>query len=164
MRGLLAIDPGLGSTGWAYWPRYDDKIIGPKYFGLLRNDCVGVWWTRAFHQGVSLLEEIPAKKDMEVICEMPIFFASGAVGHAAASTDSLQKLCFLVGVFGEAIRHGTLRTRFSPVYVRDWKGQLPKEIVELRIKHLLGASACVGFKLDIWDAVGIGLHAKGVII
>lgn len=49
---------------------------------------------------------------------------------------------------------------FTPILVRDWKGQLSKEIVRNRITAVLGKKRTVGFEADIWDAVGIGLWWK----
>lgn len=93
--------------------------------------------------------------------EWPSFFAS-AVGHAAAARGDLVKL-----TFGAGFVCGQLRREFGcliePIPVNDWKGQLPKSVVIGRIRKILGKDACrkLGIKSHAWDAVGIGLYAKG---
>ena len=168
MPALLAIDPGLGSTGWAYWNREDkNRCTGPDFFGLVtprKGDDLLDWWNSAQQRATDLVDEVNKHwgriSDLRVVCEMPIFFSGTSGGVAAAETNSLQKLCFLVGVYARAL--SDLGADFEPVTVRDWKGQLPKTVVAQRILNLIGSYNCEGFKKDIWDSVGIGLYAKGV--
>lgn len=169
MPALIAIDPGLGSTGWAYWMEMEKgRARPPDRFGLVtprRDDEFSEWWESAEDRADDLWKAIEKDLkmglvDIEAVCEMPIFFSGTSGGVAAAETNSLQKLCFLVGVYARMLTsHGV---RFSPVTVRDWKGQLPKTVVAQRIIDRIGSRNCRGFKKDIWDAVGIGLYVKGV--
>lgn len=94
-------------------------------------------------------------EDGEVICEMPMCFLDSQRGIASAGSSAIVKLAFVVGVFGACVSaHSIL---FRLVKVQDWKGQLPKEVINMRIRNLLGESGCAPFRADIWDAVGIGL-------
>jgi hypothetical protein len=45
----------------------------------------------------------------------------------------------------------------------EWKGQLPKSVVERRLRVTLGNSVCrdLGIESHAWDAIGIGLWARG---
>jgi hypothetical protein len=90
---------------------------------------------------------------VHLVVEMP-HYQESAVGSFAWKTGDLQKLVLLVG-FLVADNWGAV-TLVNP---REWKGQLPKAVVEERIRKRLGTKACAGFKKDIWDAVGIGLWA-----
>lgn len=98
---------------------------------------------------------------LTVYVEWPTFFDSG-VGHAVARRGDLGKLTFgagyICGALGECFGCQTV-----PVTVNEWKGQLPKAVVTERIKHLLGKNKCqrLGITSHAWDAVGIGLYAKG---
>lgn len=159
MPALLSIDPGIGSTGWAFWSR-DNRLV-PSAVGLIQTKVRGEWWERAVAQAFELCQAIPTHKDLEVVCEFPIFWSGTAGGVAAAETGSLLKLCYMVGVLGDAINRTCVRTSFAPIAVRDWKGQLPKHVVMTRIMGILGPQNCQDFKQDIWDAVGIGLYKKG---
>lgn len=92
-----------------------------------------------------------------VYCEMPILF-EGEFGHAVVAKGDLQKLTALVGAFlGVCSIHGI---RFKPILVNEWKGQMPKPVVNRRIRAILGVDT-KAYKRDEWDAVGVGLFAKG---
>lgn len=159
-RSIIAIDPGIGSTGWAYWEARAGRV--PTAVGLVREGSDGEWQDRAFYQARRLMNELPNRNDVDFYCEMPIFFAGTTGGIASVGTGSLQKLCFYIGCVRALTAFFYKYSDFHPVLVRDWKGQLPKKIVNKRIVQLLGAANCEDFKVDIWDAVGIGLWAKGV--
>lgn len=155
---LFAIDPGIESTGWARWDRPRERLT-PDDVGMIKGTGTEDWHKRALNNADTLKEIFDELYGYHnVHCEMPIFFAS-AGGHAAAQTGSLQKLCFQVGAYGRVA--SARGFNFTPVLVRDWKGQLPKEVVNSRIKRILGPSVCSAFEEDIWDAVGIGLWAQG---
>lgn len=170
MSSLLAIDPGLGSTGWAYWDKIGyEKITPPDAFGLITPRDHGEnsdgWWGRANNRSDDLFSCIRTvvKGDVDllkVFCEMPRFFSGNAGGHAAAETGSIMKLAYLVGSYARSFRMAG--ASFTIVPVMEWKGQLPKEVVNKRIVQLLGEKACTNFRRDAWDAIGIGLHVKGV--
>ena len=91
----------------------------------------------------------------------PIFFDNPG-GHMVAKEGSLEKLGFLIGVMAElAWEKGA---QFVPVMVNDWKGQLSKERVNVRIRRILrGHSVAMLSPSEShdWDATGIGLYAKG---
>lgn len=96
-----------------------------------------------------------------VFIEWPSFFGS-AIGHAAAARGDLVKLTFGAGfVCGEL--HSIFGCKTEPILVNDWKGQLPKDEVTRRIRSIIGVKKCrnLGIKTHAWDAVGIGLYAKG---
>tara|TARA_R100000789_G_scaffold86061_2_gene82118 strand:- start:289 stop:552 length:264 start_codon:yes stop_codon:yes gene_type:complete len=78
----------------------------------------------------------------------------------------LQKLTYLVGSMGQTcmdLAFGKdLNTEFMTVTPAGWKGQLSKKIVIDRIrKRIPDVDKDFQPKLDIWDAIGIGLWALG---
>jgi hypothetical protein len=138
-----------------------DKLCGPyrvELWTIRGKDKEADWDWRCALQGHRLLETLKAWPIDWVYCELPCFFES-AGGLMVASQNDLVKLAFLVGIYG-----GVCATRgvpFTPVPVAEWKGQLPKAVVNRRIVKILGEGACREFRQDIWDSVGIGLYAKG---
>jgi len=91
-----------------------------------------------------------------VVCEFPQYQES-AGRSMGWRTGDLQRLTFLTGVFAARLHPA----EFYPVVPSQWKGQLPKSIVEDRIRTRLGAAVCRRLKIrtHAWDAVGIGLWA-----
>lgn len=106
--------------------------------------------------------ELPIRN---IYIEWPSFFGGSARGYASAARDDIVKLSIATGyiiAWLEKCRGGR-PGEIIPVPVRNWKGQLPKDVVIQRIKKLLGTAACyrLGVKTHAYDAIGIGLYAKG---
>ena len=80
-----------------------------------------------------------------------------------ARSGSLVKLSVFSGVLAGMLAS---ITRHTPLFVpvRDWKGQLKKEMVNRRVMERIGARTCVKFNVrkDMYDAIGIGLFVSGV--
>jgi hypothetical protein len=95
-----------------------------------------------------------------MLIEWPKFMESGG-GQTVARTDSLVKLVACAGRIVQVFRG--LGVPVTLVPVADWKGQLPKEVVNKRIVKRLGEAACEDFQTHAWDAVGVGLWAKGFL-
>jgi len=158
---LLAIDPGLGGTGWAV---FNADSPHPARVGVIparyRDES---WWTRANMLADDVREAVwafPGDIPSAIVCEMPQQMSSAA-GIAAQKDANIYKLAFMVGIFSRwAYREGQ---RFTPVHPQQWKGQLPKGVVTNRIQRELGLKQCrvLGIKTHAWDAVGIGLWARG---
>ncbi len=143
---MITIDPGMTGTGWAIWDngrlqRYG-VITPPKNFKW-QDKCLCVvkqlralGWTMEGRQ--------------EAYVEQPALMG-GAKGDVTARSGGLVKLTLLVGmIMNELDAKG--------VEVRDWKGQLPKEVVEKRVRELLPKCKA---KSHAIDAVGIGLYILG---
>lgn len=156
MPRIVTIDPGVKGTGYAvwrgglYWPRLEPPIAS----GVLSVDRDSSWSIRSAKM---LREFYGLCKDYvpnRVICEYPEFFASGK-GYASAAGGNLVKLAHLVGMFDGACVLS--QCPFSMMPVREWKGQMSKQLVIQRIRKRLGKT----YKSHAADAVGIGLHCKG---
>ena len=105
-------------------------------------------------------DEGPKESLEKVYCEMPSFFVTNR-GMVAAESGSLIKLTYFVGLLAGMFQEKNVL--FEVVQIQQWKGQLPKEVVKKRILKVLGSSACSEFRLDVWDAVGMGLWKKGIL-
>jgi hypothetical protein len=101
--------------------------------------------------------------------ELPVFY-DDAGGHMAAKKGDLGKLLRSVGRIEELCRSRDVR--YVEHSVPQWKGQMSKDLVNRRICRVLD-SVCFGRAFDrlvamgcrthAWDAVGIGLYAKGCL-
>lgn len=160
----LSIDPGVNAVGWALWD-YD------KWEHFEAPLCVGVTKPRIgsidpFEKMTAVLRRMNAAFDLGalklVVCEWAQFRAGSAVGHSAAVRDDYGHLCHNHGMFHWWAL--SKNAQFKPAPVSIWKGNLPKQIVEERITRGLGSClARDGTRITshAWDAVGIGLWAKG---
>lgn len=156
---FYSIDPGLAGTGWAEW----DGGRAPVRVGVIRANRskaeLAVRCEDIARQMVQIIHEgryPPAKTDTHVTLEMPQHMVN--IKGIAAQAGSVYKLTFLVGYLAKAVYPCIVHV----VTPGEWKGQLPKDVVQRRIIKHLGMRTCV--KLNIrshaWDAVGIGLWAS----
>jgi len=150
----LSIDPGTNGTGWASWDEKNwRKLVPPLNTGVIFPPR-SLNWQDKVEFVAKQFEKYPKIPTIKVYIEYPAFHESFG-GEVVARSGALVKLTYLVGF---------ISSRFPKVLlvpVRNWKGQLPKTVVEERIRKLLGPVVCSSFKTHIWDAVGIGLYAKG---
>lgn len=159
---LIAVDPGLSGMGWARWDTPTRTKRGPnavgviypskldKGTGTLTDQCTAmtsILWDQVFDDPI-----VP--EGYKMVIEMPQHMASAK--GIAAQAGSVYKLTFLVG-FIAAMFHD-----FCQVHVAtpmEWKGQLPKNVVQQRIERDLGLRFCRDLQIrsHAWDAVGLGL-------
>ncbi len=158
-RLLVALDPGLNGTGVAVFQ--DATPIRTEVVYTKRG---AEWWrrARAIADAVAQITEEESRKTTwsratpyRVVCETTQYMGTGM----GWKTGDLQRLTFLDGVLYERLRPAP----FLPILPMDWKGQLPKPVVEDRIRKILGATVCRKLKIEThaWDATGIGLWAVG---
>lgn len=156
---IMAIDPGLGGTGYAMWNRFDKaKLYPPLESGSIAARKDGDQWSRI--DGVCIALRMLAQQHLvhEVVIEQPQFFEGGK-GIVAARDGDLVILSIMVGAIMGRLCDGSTIGHLVPVNV--WKGQLKKEECERRIRaRLQGWSPKTTTSHEI-DAVGIGLWAKG---
>lgn len=163
-RYVLSVDPGL-DFGWALWSIDEwSSCVPPVEVGVVKTRCDD--WEQRFYEGQLQVTELLATKRVGLcFCEWPAFF-DGAAGSMVAGRGDLGKLYAWVG--GVMRTAACLMCSFRAVGVAEWKGQLPKRVVCDRIEQRLGD--CSSFSKRTgknnegshdWDAVGIGLWAKG---
>jgi hypothetical protein len=103
------------------------------------------------------VQEISGRHAWEVVAiETPMFMPGTRQGAMVALRGDLVKLAMLTGLL-----MGYLRDPCILVPVNQWKGQLPKKVVERRVKDVITAKLAKRMELrsHMWDAVGIGLYA-----
>lgn len=170
---LVAVDTGLRALGWAMWLDVErgEPIRTPDRVGVIdRSKAKGDWWDR----GAAICREFvdgplysvrfggnDFPRDPVQVLEMPEFRPGSAVGHAAASEESLGMLYFMCGLHRRAGEESDVKTAF--LRVREWKGSLSKAVVEKRLRRVVGDRAADGTQIEshCWDAVGIGLRYLG---
>jgi len=158
---IITIDPGIDALGWAV---FDDwgcdfftDLKAPIDSGVCRTNKKDPWLVKtddmAFKVG-ELFSKYKGSDCYHVACEMPKYMES-AKGKVAARSDALVKLVFIVGRIAQVCHEYGIQ--FQPIPVGQWNGQLPKKIMEARVRKRLGIS----YREHEYDAVGIGLHLKG---
>lgn len=160
---MLAIDGGLSGTGLALFERDANRLLQPARIEVFTPKKSLPYMQKA-QQIVDFIsfEFINPRMGPRVACHGVMEFPdyqSGAERSMGWKKGDLQKLTYLIGVLTAAIPW----TRITHVFPRDWKGQLPKNVVEQRLRRDLGDDVCR--RLDVrthgWDALGIGLHVLG---
>jgi hypothetical protein len=161
---ILAVDPGLTGTGWAYWRKdQEHERDAPYAVGVItvpskiREDEFPIRSRHIANQLYDLADKLYDIGDTGsdiVVCEFPNYQDSGARSMGWRSGD-LQRLTFLTGVICQRFDD----CMFVPVEPFRWKGQLPKSVVEGRIRRRIGNKTCraLGVQSHAWDAIGIGL-------
>lgn len=159
---LMAIDPGLQGTGVALF-RPEKFGTMPTMVDILTAPRRGEWWDRCYRLAEDVERLIPNPYGTTVVVEMTHYMA-GATRQMSWKTGDMQRLTFFIGALHALMVERNSGLSFLAIETAKWKGQLPKKVVEDRIKRKLGAEACkrLGLKSHEYDAVGIGLWALGV--
>jgi hypothetical protein len=153
----LSIDPGQHS-GIAVWGEdtWKRRCCPRKVF--LWHAKGETWQARVAFQVEELVHLTLDGSITHVYCELPAVFDSA---KSMGAKGDIIKLAYLVGAYAGVCTSQDIK--FITVPVVNWKGQLPKPVVIKRIKKKIGSLDEQGtaFNGDVWDAVGIGLFAKG---
>lgn len=143
----LAIDPGVAGSGVAVW------LAGEKYPCF--NEAVKKKDRKAYRNYFAeLLHKFEVKY---VMIEKPAF-QNSVKGQMALRKGDLIELTLFVGGMEMALME--LGAEVELIDVSLWKGQLPKEVVNTRIKSVFPE---VNAKSHDWDAIGIGLWGLKMI-
>jgi hypothetical protein len=156
---LLAIDPGKKGLGWSAW-NFGELLAA----GIARSP-------RGLHhlgeQAIALAAQVPSGADEAVVERMVQYPSRGrrdSVQRQDALANDLLDLQAIGGIV--AARCVTGGIYFATPH--EWKGELPKEVVILRVRNLLSegeAKTLEGALEDIpaslrhnaLEAVGLGL-------
>jgi len=169
---VLCVDPGVGGTGLAFWPKlfrwkpkmYEREVVHPQppeYTGVVKPPRAGTdqtWMSRATDSVLAFGSTIKLLDPCYVIIEFVELWDGSEKSQAAAKTGSSFKLACLIGMMIWEVR---TQLNVSPVLVKpqEWKGQLKKPIVHKRIFRALGEK----YPEHTADAVGIGLAIQKVL-
>ena len=153
MAHVLAIDPGL-HLGWAMFKHTPHRFHPPLSCGEFhrkRNRGLD-WRTAATSVLVALDEMLGRHRNLSVVVEWP-FIAPGT----EAKGEDVLKIQYMVGWIAATCHRE--RHDFYPVPVRDWKGQLSKEMTHRRIRTFLDSLSVPWEEPEsghTLDAIGIG--------
>ena len=174
MRCALSIDTGIREMGYAIWAWDSWSALEPPLLaGVIHAGIMRTTWLDKIKYLCETMQEILINPfsvacstysvfDVErVNIEMPRM-RSDAKGYAAGNATIWLGFSagYLLGglreLFGQQIS-------IKSVYPEEWKGSLPKHVVKRRIELSIGDSdkSHNMFRSHAWDAVGIGLTAKG---
>jgi len=160
---VLLADPGIGGTGWAYWleiSRTGDRNATLPFLSGAKSPRKGRTGFDAAEDMWSWFDGVvDVLRPDTVVMEFPELWSSSGVSQGSAAKGDLFKLTYLIGGFGRIVskRTGSSLILISPA---DWKGQLPKKVIDARIKLSLGEK----YKNHESDAVGIGLCLQGALL
>lgn len=165
---FLSVDPGieLGAAMWDYESSENPSValtpicMPPIDTGVFYPNK-DLEWVEGVQTTIAKLDGFISRNSdpesgvsvAQCFCEWPAFFEDARV---AARDGALVKLAAAVGMVIELCRHRNIM--FFQVPVHKWKGQMPKEAVINRIRKRLPGHE---YRSHAWDAVGIGLWAKG---
>jgi len=155
----LSVDPGSAGSGVALWDseKYHEMQMPRDLFSLLSRQKT--WENRVQDISEQLIVKIRPYEILTASIEFPEFM-EGVRGYAAAREESVTKLAFMVGVISEKLWR--LGTEVKLIRPHEWKGQLTKHAVEARIiRRLPEIKEKMNPRSHQWDAIGIGLYAKG---
>lgn len=159
---VLCVDPGIGGTGLAFFERVlkGSKVaIAPAATHVIAPPRSYSYWEGKVEYIVAeFFSYLHLYKPKYVVIEFQELWSSSEVSMASATEGNLFKLTYLTGQLGLAVKQKT-GNRAVLVKPTQWKGQLKKKAVGLRIKRTLGKG--VSFPNHAEDAVGIGLSIQG---
>jgi hypothetical protein len=162
IRTLISVDPGLTGTGVVYWtsgvPIKVKVLISPRKEPDEFEGDMTIYRSGWIAQHIREDSPFVVGPATTLVIEMPEFQA-GATRIMGWKTGDLQKLTLLVGVISGRLHRMVRDVRL--VFPSQWKGQLPKDVVERRLTEHFGVPKvrALGVKTHAWDALGIGLFA-----
>lgn len=171
LRNVLFLDPGLGGTGWAFFPCVTLPVPGeivirsPSDWGVIPGKAWDGWLDKV--KGIArALCSMHRFTVTHAVLETPEVWET-AVSHAAATgrksgePANLFKLTFLVGFLSAAIQ-AEWNSTIQLVLPALWKGQLPKEVVIQRVERVVSLPRKL--RNHEADAVGMGCAAQGLFL
>jgi len=172
----VTIDPGqnIGVAFWVSGERFK-RLTLPVQTCVLTSKASD--WDSRCDDVLSSLQNLPQALDCVVYntwIEFPQFMETSG-GRASARRGDLVKLVYMCGRIHQ-MAHAAWRSEVHMAKVSEWKGQMPKAAVNNRILRVYAEKygsksqarrelESVGASPDQshdWDAIGLGLWAKGV--
>ena len=152
---LITIDPGLRHCGCALW-KEDGTLDSAELVKSRERTARGpvAWKAMADQVFVRYAGHVS-----RVVVECPRIYP-----HTDQHKGDLNDLIELAGVVGALA--SVFDVNVTHVYPADWKGQVPKEIMNERCLFTLSQAERLQLlhkDHNTLDAVGIGLHAHGRI-
>lgn len=156
---ILTVDSGVRAMGVCAWEErtWRDWAIGPVDAQVFKSVRPG--WPEAIRDVIKQIERQYRRFEItRVYAEEPHVFTGGK-GYAAAASGDLIHLAASVGAL--LIYAQVVGANFRPVLVRDWIGNLPKDVIRKRISKAFFDIRLSKNQSHDWDACGIGMFLKG---
>lgn len=153
MSVLLSIDPSINNLGMAIWEVEKKRLIHYKLLHPMRE-----MRKNEFEKSISMMRQLREYVEKYyiniMIVEVPEYWAVG--GFEARETGSMTKLMFVCGMICSLVEMEIINV-LSMVTPRDWKGQLPKNVVKNRLREsYLENVDLLTLNDNVVDAIGIG--------
>jgi hypothetical protein len=154
MRRVLAVDPGVGGTGWAL---FSDKAWPQSVGCCTPMSSRASWVDRQASVVQKLALSVNVSATGTLVIECPELQMSER-GWASARRGDLVKLALITGAIVHVFRAWDVQL----VTPREWKGQLPKRVTMQIVRDSLPTRVMDDLLLErhpdhVWDAVAIGL-------
>lgn len=149
---LISIDPSINNMGLAIWDLPTKKLLvhvlvhPKKYYTANEYD-------KSFSMLAQVRSYMTTYRVNRIIMEIPEYWAVG--GFQARETGSMTKLMFVCGMIY------SLRDQLEELKLvtpREWKGQLPKKVVEVRLRdhYLPHGVDLTQINDNVMDGISIG--------
>lgn len=157
---LLAVDPGLRGCGVALFDTAG-RLVRCAYLRGSKDAKDAEAWAEMAQE----VYDWGAADALRVVSEFPKVYAAG---KSKGDPEDLLQLAGVVGAL-TALFRGEV-TEFQVLRPYEWKRQVPKDIMAGRIADRLSMEETSvarhgmpskSFAHNVWDAIGIGLHAVG---
>lgn len=167
---VLFVDPGIIGTGWAFfntihnrtthrdYPIHGKILTGYESSGVIKVKQKRQWPGKVADVCAEFEGLVQSLKPSIVVLEFPEMWGGDAKSMQSAQRGDLFKLAYLTGGLGEIARRSGARLPVL-VFPREWKGQLPKDVVIKRIQNVLDVKP----KDHEADAIGMGVAAQGLL-
>jgi hypothetical protein len=142
---VLAIDPSINFCGVAIFKKDGTLIKSQLLTPQTKTDDWQIKANIIYEEVRGMKKKLPP--DTIQIIEVPEFW--GVAGYMARESGAVFKLTFLCGMLYTL--HGSISVTPSM-----WKGQLPKEVIQNRLKKVYPKPDIGKMNHNIVDAIGIG--------
>jgi hypothetical protein len=150
---LISLDPGVRMAGVAV---FEDDELSSAWLARGKD-----WQLTAFAAFSEIEQRYPKEvwSQAYLAIEIPQIYTPQ---YLKGDPNDLVAVTLMVGCFVGFMGPCVLVSRYYP---RQWKGQVPKKIMNERIQYELTEEEwgrvelpAESYRHNVWDAVGIGLH------
>ncbi len=163
---VLFIDPGITGTGFAFFPeikcskKKNATAINRLFFSGSFTPKKSSGWQKSSSEIWSWFAGLIATHNPKlVVIEAPEAWLDSSRGLASIRQGDILKLMYLVGGMAEILKSNSMSLPIL-VLAREWKGQLPKDVMRQRLAKTLGTSTMQGINEHEADAIGMGIAAQ----
>jgi hypothetical protein len=151
---LISLDPGVRMAGVAV---FEDDELSSAWLAT-GSSCE----TTAFSAFCEIEQRYPREvwESAHLAIEIPRVYTQNKL---IGDPNDLVAVAFMAGLFAGFMGHSVLVCTYYP---HQWKGQVPKSIMTMRIEDSLSDDEhkrvelpkAKSYRHNVWDAVGIGLY------